>query len=120
MKKNEICPNCRSVYEIVGSIDLNAPSIQVVNCPVCNQGKWIPSGLVPYRWQVSKIITEQPVTTSPQIISDPTQTAPVWSTFDIPNYFKQAFDTVYTSASYFGVWSIVVLILTLMIMKEKK
>jgi len=52
-----ICPVCRSELEAVGNVDLKAPQISVVKCPVCGAPINIPSGFpVPYKWTSFKII----------------------------------------------------------------
>ncbi len=54
---NIICPFCRSTLKPIGNVDFNAPSISVINCPVCGYPNWIPSGYpIPYRYTALGIV----------------------------------------------------------------
>jgi hypothetical protein len=66
------CPNCKSTFEVNGSLDFGAARIQVINCPVCSQDIWEASGLLPQRWSVGQVITREKVTTKPVITPAPT------------------------------------------------
>ena len=85
MARNEICPNCRSTYEIDGKLDFNTNSLSVVKCPVCTQEKWIPSGFpFPQSWKITgRVIDRRPVTSPPVRIGAPKENKPVYVDFSI-------------------------------------
>ena len=57
----EICPNCKSTFNLIDKVDISAPAIQRISCPVCNQEIWKPSGwILPKRWEVGEIIKRTP------------------------------------------------------------
>jgi hypothetical protein len=64
MKTRIICPNCRSELEASGNLEVSAPSISILNCPVCGFPNWIPGGYpVPTRWAGLEVIKRnEPVT----------------------------------------------------------
>ena len=113
MTRQEICPNCRSVYEINGTLDFGAKSIQVVNCPVCSQEKWIASGLWPQHWTIGNIITRQEPTTPPQIIPEPENAKPVFSDLIIPG--QDQVTAIGQGIYKIGIWVVVVLALVFLI-----
>lgn len=113
MTRQEICPNCRSVYEINGALDFGAKSIQVVNCPVCSQEKWIASGLWPQRWTIGNVIKREVVTTPPVIIPPPEDPAPVFSDFRLPGQDQAA--ALGQGLYKIGIWVVVVLVLIFLI-----
>lgn len=63
MSQNIICPTCRSVLNPVGHVDFNAPSLQVIPCPIEGTPISIPSdqtpGIVPipYKWDRLTVVT---------------------------------------------------------------
>lgn len=111
----EICPNCRSTFELNGTFDLSAPSLQDVNCPVCDQDIWVASGLWPQRWSVGAIITAQPYV-KPQPVQQISaqDSKPVWSGFTIPG-LNQVGQWLQDA----GIFIIVVLVLVLLIKWKK-
>lgn len=115
MIQNEICPNCRSTYQISGRLDFGAPSLQVVNCPVCSQEKWIPSGIFPQRWVVGQVIDRQPVPGPAVPIPKPDDIDPVW---DITIPGQDAIVAAGQGIYKIGIWIIVVLVLVILIQYE--
>lgn len=84
MTKTQICPHCRSVFEINGRLDFKAKSLQVINCPVCGQDIWLASGMWPQAWTVGKVIKRE-YNPAPPVLSSPPpgDNKPVWSDFKI-------------------------------------
>jgi len=57
---NVQCPYCQSILEPQGNIDFQAPSISVVNCPVCGYPLWVPADFpIPHRWTGFRVINLQ-------------------------------------------------------------
>lgn len=114
MTHSEICPNCRSTYEVSGNLDFGAPALQSVNCPVCSQSKWLASGLWPQQWVVGKVLTRQPVLTSPQVIPPPADDTANW-TFQWPELGQTAVANAGQGLYKIGIWVVVVLVLVVLI-----
>jgi len=113
MATQQICPNCRSTFEINGALDFGAKSLQTVNCPVCSQDIWVPSGLWPQRWTVGKIINRVTPVTPPTLVAPPSDDDPVWSEFVIPG--QDQAQALGRGLYNIGIWIVVVLILVLLI-----
>jgi len=120
MTQNEICPNCRSTFEINGALDFGAPALQAINCPVCGQQIWEASGLWPQQWTVGQVISAQTNYPPPTVVTAPTgpDTQPVFSNLTLPggNLFNQVGQTF----NNVGIWAVVVLVLVLLIMMKWK
>ena len=55
----QICPNCRSTFTLIDKVDILAPALQKVFCPVCKQEIWKASGWVlPKRWEVGEVVNK--------------------------------------------------------------
>jgi len=62
----QICPNCRSTFNLIDKVDIQAPSIQEIPCPVCGQKIWKSSGWVlPKRWSAGEVIKRYPAEGAP-------------------------------------------------------
>ncbi len=120
----KICPNCRSTFKLYDRIDISAPALQLIKCPVCTQEIWQPSGWVmPKRWEVGEVVNRYPkegTPPEPQIFeSDMPKEAqkPVWNiqmpdfsamgkgiskvTNPVGEFFKQSFAPE-TETTFFG------------------
>lgn len=117
MTEQEICPNCRSTFEINGDLDFGAKSLQAINCPVCSQGIWVPSGLWPQRWTVGQVINRVEPTTPPVLFAPPADDSPVWSKFTLPGQDQLA--ALGSGLYNIGIWVVVVLVLLFLIKKNK-
>jgi len=117
MIENQICPNCRSTFEISGRLDFSAPSLQTIYCPVDNQAIWKASGLIPQRWSVGKIIDYVTPVSQPIPVTAPTDDSPVWSHFEIP--FQNQLGSLGQGLYKIGLWVVIVLVLVAVIKIKK-
>lgn len=115
MTKQQICPHCRSVFEINGALDFGAKSVQAINCPVCGQEIWVDSGLWPQKWTVGKIITKEYNPAPPDIISQPVPTETVWKDFSILGPLAGLGNNI----KQIAIWAVIVLVL-IAVIKFKK
>lgn len=117
MSQTQICPNCRSTFQLNGATDFTAPSLQDVRCPVCDQDIWVASGFWPQRWSVGPVINALQPTSPPVAIAAITQqeAAPVWSGFSIPGL-----STLEGGLQTAGIWVLAVLVLVLLIFWVRK
>lgn len=120
MARNERCPNCRSVYEIVGKFDFNANAISVCKCPVCTQEKWIPSGFpFPQIWTVTgRVIERHPITSPPLRLGDPKNNKPVYIDFSILGEASKVGENISGTIKALGNWAIIAGVLTVLIVYQ--
>lgn len=120
MLHNEICPNCRSVYEVVGKLDFNANAISVCKCPVCTQEKWIPSGFpFPQSWTITgKVITRQPVTNPPVRLEAPKNNKPVYVDFSLLGEATSVGDKITGTIKNIGTWAVIMGVLVVLVVYQ--
>lgn len=115
MTKTQICPHCKSVFEINGRLDFKAKSLQVINCPVCGQDIWLPSGLWPQAWTVGKVIKRVYNPAPPVLSSPPPDSKPVWSDFKILPDLSAPLKNLSATAKHAVIAIIIILALLLLI-----
>lgn len=121
----ELCSNCRSTFNLIDKVDISAPSIQKIHCPVCNQEIWKPSGWVlPKRWEVGEVIKRHPAEGSPPEPQNFGSTIPkdmekpVFN-FKLPDFSAMS-DNALAGLKTGGVMVIVILALILIIVLMRK
>lgn len=132
MTQQQICPHCRSVFELNGQLDFGAKALQVINCPVCGQEIWIPSGLWPQQWTVGKVIVRNYEPSPPIIVSTPSDiNKTVWGDFsftqplkdlgtNISNAVSEPLKNLGQGAYKIGIWAVVILVLVFLILRQWK
>ncbi len=113
-----ICSWCRSKLEISGTVDISAPRIQQLACPVCKCIIWQAAGFpLPRIWKILRV-TERHEPPSP--IPSFLQTAPPLAEqepayqFQMPDWIKSAT----SGLGNIGIWIVVVLVLILLIKRK--
>lgn len=71
MANTLICPLCRSLLQLHGHIDFNAPELSHPVCPACGYPEDIPSGFpVPMKWDsVSILQYNKPIKTYAELVA---------------------------------------------------
>lgn len=120
MTKEFTCPRCRSVIQLIGSVDFNPVALQTLNCSVCGQKWWLASDWsilkgYGYKWSVGKILErhEPPENTKPVPVPEPPDTK-IWSDFSIIEPLQNLGKGLYN----IGIWIIAILILWYLIKRR--
>jgi len=114
----KICPWCRSKLEFSGSVNVSAPRIQQLICPVCKYILWQAAGFpLPKIWKITGIIERhEPLSPIPAFLQTnvpESEIKPAYE-FEMPAWTKNAF----SGLGNIGIWIVVVLALVLLIKKK--
>jgi hypothetical protein len=115
---NKICPWCRSELELSGSVDISAPRIQQLICPVCKYILWQAAGFpLPRVWKIIGINQRyeppSPIPAFLQTNVPESEQQPAYQ-FQMPDWIK----SVTSGLGNIGIWIVVVLVLILLVKRK--